>query len=209
LHPSWNEFCIKGNNFALEEFINSSLMVCKHICNLTFKDFENTIKLKIMKKTVGIFVAGVLSLIVMTSTTCSVETTEASKEKVAHNASVTAPAESDGIIFDQIRLEKAKKQAKKEGKMIFIDCYTSWCGPCKRMAATTFKEDEVAKLFNSNFINLKIDIEKDEDGADVARRYRVRAYPTLLIINGDGELVKQTVGFQTKDKLMAFAKSVL
>lgn len=170
---------------------------------------ENTIKKKIMKKTVGIFVAGVLSLIVMTSTTCSVENTETPKEDLAQNASVASPAPSNGISFDKMSIEKAKKQAKKEGKLIFIDCYTSWCGPCKRMAATTFKEEEVAKLFNQSFINLKIDIEKDEDGADVARRYRVRAYPTLLMINGDGELVKQTVGFQTKDKLMAFAKSVL
>ena len=105
-----------------------------------------------MKKTVGIFVAGVLSLIVMTSTTCSVETAEAQKEEVAQNASVVAPAASSGISFDKMSLEKAKKQAKKEGKLIFIDCYTSWCGPCKRMAATTFKEDEVAKLFNKNFI---------------------------------------------------------
>lgn len=161
-----------------------------------------------MKKTVGIFVAGILSLMVMTSTTCSVEngSTEVS---VSEQATVKGLAANGGISFEKMTLEKAKKQAKKDGKLIFIDCYTSWCGPCKRMAATTFQEDDVAKLFNKNFINLKIDIEKDEDGADVARRYRVRAYPTLLIINGDGELVKQTVGFQTGDKLMAFAKSVL
>lgn len=161
-----------------------------------------------MKKTVGIFVAGILSLMVMTSTTCSVDS-GASPQSASEEASMNSLAGNGGISFDKISLEKAKKQAKKEGKLIFIDCYTSWCGPCKRMAATTFQEDEVAKLFNKNFINLKIDIEKDDDGADVARRYRVRAYPTLLIINGDGELVKQTVGFQTKDKLMAFAKSVL
>lgn len=166
------------------------------------------LKLIKMKKTVGIFVAGILSLMVMTSTTCSVDS-GASPQSASEEASMNSLAGNGGISFDKISLEKAKKQAKKEGKLIFIDCYTSWCGPCKRMAATTFQEDEVAKLFNKNFINLKIDIEKDDDGADVARRYRVRAYPTLLFINGDGELVKQTVGFQTKDKLMAFAKSVL
>lgn len=161
-----------------------------------------------MKKTVGIFVAGILSIMVMTSTTCSVEG-GSSAQTSSDQATVNSVAPNGGISFEKMSLEKAKKQAKKDGKLIFIDCYTSWCGPCKRMAATTFQEDDVAKLFNKNFINLKIDIEKDEDGADVARRYSVRAYPTLLIINGDGKLVKQTVGFQTKDKLMAFAKSVL
>lgn len=161
-----------------------------------------------MKKTVGIFVAGILSLMVMTSTTCSSD--EANSPAVSvEKAGAESMMPNGGISFDKMSLEKALKQAKKEDKLIFIDCYTSWCGPCKRMAATTFQEEEVGKFFNKNFINLKVDIEKDEDGPEIARRYRVRAYPTLIVINGDGNLVKQTVGFQTSDKLMAFAKSVI
>ena len=162
-----------------------------------------------MKRTIGILITGVFSLIFMTSTTCSDENTVRTAQETTGNEKKAIPSLSNGISFEKVNLEKAKKQAKKEGKLIFIDCYTSWCGPCKRMAATTFKDEEVGKLFNQSFINLKIDIVKDEDGASVARRYGIRAYPTLLMINSDGELIKQTLGFQTKDKLIAFAKSVL
>jgi thiol:disulfide interchange protein len=115
----------------------------------------------------------------------------------------------NGIDFKKISLDKAKKLAAQEGKLIFIDAYTSWCGPCKKMAKTTFMDGEVGELFNENFINIKIEMEKDADGPDVARRYNVRAYPTLLIIDDEGNLVKQTIGFQDKSKLMNFAEAVL
>jgi len=115
---------------------------------------------------------------------------------------------SVGISFQSISLSAAKAVALKTNKFIFIDAYTSWCGPCKQMAATTFKDLEVGKLFNAKFINLKIDCEKDPDGYDISATYKVRAYPTLLIIDGTGKLIKQVVGFQTTEKLIALANSL-
>ncbi|MCH2225052.1 MAG: thioredoxin family protein [Crocinitomicaceae bacterium] len=114
-----------------------------------------------------------------------------------------------GISFSKVSFEKAKKEASKSGKLIFIDAYTDWCGPCKRMAATTFKDREVGELFNDNFVNLKVEMEKTSDGKELSRLYRVRAYPTLLIVDDQGNLVKQLVGFQSKEKLIAFAESAL
>lgn len=142
-----------------------------------------------MKRTVGILSLALILLLGMTS--------------------LTSSEVLDGIDFKQISLEKAKKEAKQEGKLIFIDAYTDWCGPCKRMASTTFKDAEVAELFNDNFINLKIEMEKDPDGKEVAMAYGVKAYPTLLIINGDGKLVKQAIGMKSKEELIDFASSVL
>jgi len=140
-----------------------------------------------MKKVVGILAVSVAAVLLMSSFV----------------------GKSSGIEFSKINLEAAKKKASKSGKLIFIDAYTEWCGPCKRMAATTFKDEEVGDLFNENFINLKVEMEKDEDGREIARRYRVSAYPTLLIIDGDGNLVKSVIGFKTKAQLMAIAESVL
>jgi thioredoxin 1 len=113
-----------------------------------------------------------------------------------------------GIQFEKKSLEEAMKQAKKENKLIFIDAYTEWCGPCKKMAATSFQDPQVAEYFNGKFINLKIEMEKSADGPTVAKAYRVAAYPTLLFINGDGQLVKSVIGFQTADQLSAIAKSL-
>jgi len=116
--------------------------------------------------------------------------------------------EEEGIRFKHISLADAKVQAKKNEQYIFIDAYTSWCGPCKKMAATSFKNAEVGTLYNEKFINLKIDVELDADGAEIATAYKVRAYPTLLIIDGEGKLIKSVLGFQTEDRLIAFANSV-
>lgn len=113
-----------------------------------------------------------------------------------------------GIKFKGISLEKAKKSALDSDKLIFIDAHTSWCGPCKRMAATTFKDEAVAELFNEQFVNLKIDCEKDADGPEISRLYKIRAYPTLLVIDGEGKLIKEHVGFMNADQLIAFANSI-
>lgn len=113
------------------------------------------------------------------------------------------------IEFQHLSLEEAKVLAKKSGKYIFIDCYTLWCGPCKIMAATSFKDEEVAKLYNDKFINLKVEMEKDDDGAEITRRYQIKAYPTLLIIDHEGKLIKQRIGMQSKDGLISFANSVI
>ena len=114
----------------------------------------------------------------------------------------------DGIEFQKATFDEALKEAKKTGKLVFIDAYTEWCGPCKKMAATTFMDPEVASLFNSKFINLKVEMEKNADGPMIAQKYSVRAYPSLLFINSDGKVVKYAVGYQTAEQLMAIGKSL-
>jgi thioredoxin 1 len=116
--------------------------------------------------------------------------------------------QNSGIKFEHISFAKALEIAKAKDKIIFIDAYTSWCGPCKRMAATSFKEENVAKLYNSRFINLKIDMESSPDGPEIARMYKVKAYPTLLFIKPNGKLAKSVVGFQTGEKLISIGSGL-
>jgi thiol-disulfide isomerase/thioredoxin len=84
-------------------------------------------------------------------------------------------------------------KAKEENKLIFVDAYTTWCGPCKWMAENTFSDKKVSLYYNQHFINAKIDMEKGE-GPALAKRYKVSAYPTLMYINGDGEVVHRVMG---------------
>ncbi len=114
-----------------------------------------------------------------------------------------------GISFEHITLNEAKELSKETGKIIFIDCYTDWCGPCKRMAITSFKNEEVGELYNDNFINLKVEMEKNADGPEIAKMYKIRAYPTLLMIDSEGKLVKQVIGLQSKGDLIQLANNVL
>ncbi|WP_107038626.1 thioredoxin family protein [Brumimicrobium mesophilum] len=117
---------------------------------------------------------------------------------------VWSPAENDepGINFETLSFEEALQKAKKENKLIFLDAYAVWCGPCKMMDRTTFKDEKVGEVFNENFINLKIDMEKGE-GPAVARKYQVRAYPTMMLINGEGKVEKRILGAMNGEKLLS------
>lgn len=98
-----------------------------------------------------------------------------------------------GIEFTQGNWQQVLDKAKKENKLIFMDCYTSWCGPCKMLAKDVFTDPDVATVFNDKFVNVKVDMEKGE-GKMLKDRYEVSAYPTLNFINGNGELVHCVVG---------------
>lgn len=114
---------------------------------------------------------------------------------------------SQGIDFKHIAFEDALTQAKAEDKLIFIDFYTEWCGPCKKLEKGPFKEPENGKFYNQNFISLKLDAEKD--GKDVAARYDVVAYPTMIFVNGEGEIVHQGVGITHGFDMIGFGKDAL
>lgn len=99
-----------------------------------------------------------------------------------------------GIQFVEGNWKQVLAQAKAENKLVFVDVYTSWCGPCKLMAAEVFPMENVGKLFNTSFVNYKFDAEKGE-GVELAKQYGVRSYPTYLFVDSDGKLVYRTSGY--------------
>ncbi|HRI58257.1 MAG TPA: thioredoxin domain-containing protein [Saprospiraceae bacterium] len=113
-----------------------------------------------------------------------------------------------GIEFFHGTWAEAQEKAKTEEKLIFVDAFASWCGPCKRMASSVFPQEKVGSFFNANFINLKIDMEKPEN-AEFAGKYPVSAYPTLMFLDGTGKLVQKAVGAKDADQLLEFAQKVL
>ncbi|TKC12736.1 DUF255 domain-containing protein [Pedobacter polaris] len=98
------------------------------------------------------------------------------------------------------------EKAKKENKMIFLDGYATWCGPCKKMDAETYKDQAVADYYNVNFINVKYDMEKGE-GPMLAERYFVNAYPNLLFINPEGVLLHKGVGYNEAADFVTLGKA--
>ncbi len=99
-----------------------------------------------------------------------------------------------GIVFEQGSWQDVLAKAKKEDKLVFVDVYTSWCGPCKKMVAEVFPLKEVGDVFNAAFVNYKIDAEKGE-GIQIAKQFGVKSYPTYLFVNGDGVLVYRSGGY--------------
>ena len=98
--------------------------------------------------------------------------------------------------------------AKKENKLLFLDAYTTWCGPCKLMAKNVFPQTNVGEFYNANFVNSKIDMEKGE-GIDIAKLYNVRAYPTYLFINGDGELIHRVTSYFPPEEFINVGKDAV
>lgn len=92
------------------------------------------------------------------------------------------------INFREGGFAEALEAAKSENKLVFMDCYTSWCGPCKLMASKEFVQEKAGEYFNPRFVSVKIDMEKGE-GVELRKRYDVNAYPTLLVLNVKGELL--------------------
>ena len=88
---------------------------------------------------------------------------------------------------------EALAMAKESGKMLFVDCYTSWCGPCRMMATKVFPQKVVGDYFNEKFVSIKIDMEKGE-GPELHKRFTVKAYPTFLFLDADGKEVNRIVG---------------
>ena len=115
---------------------------------------------------------------------------------------------SQGIEFFKGTWEEALAASKREGKPIFVDAYAEWCGPCKRMAAQTFPDPKVGAFFNTNFVCLKVDMEKRENATFVSK-FPVSAYPTLLFIDENGALVMKQTGAQGVEGLLELGKKAL
>ena len=111
----------------------------------------------------------------------------------------------DGIKFGKQSFVQTLEQAKKENKLIFLDAFASWCGPCKLLDQNVFPKKEVGDYFNANFLNLHIDMEKGE-GIEIAKKYGIYSYPTLLFIDGDGKVVYKAVGYMSPQELISIAK---
>lgn len=96
---------------------------------------------------------------------------------------ISLSAQSAGINFlHDTTWAEAVTKAKAENKLIFIDFYTQWCGPCMNMAQTVFSLPAVGYYYNNTFVNLKIDAEEGE-GITLAKKYGVRSYPTYAFID--------------------------
>lgn len=113
-----------------------------------------------------------------------------------------------GISFIEQDWDKALKDAKAQNKLVFLDIYATWCGPCKMLKKNTFTDAKVAEFFNKNFVNVSVDGEKGV-GPQLAQKFAIQAYPTLIVTKADGQPVLYTMGYMDANTLLEFAKTAL
>jgi len=130
-------------------------------------------------------------------------------------------AQEKGIKFEQdYNWSKILTMAKTDNKYIFVDCYTTWCGPCRFMESNVFPTTEVGQLFNDKFICVKFQIDttasdvekiksKYKDAAFIKNEYKIDGYPTYLFFNPAGELVHNASGACTPEEFIARGNNAL
>lgn len=122
---------------------------------------------------------------------------------------VSMSVAAQGIDFQHKPYAEVLAMAKEQNKLIFVDVFTTWCGPCRHMAQEIFPQKEVGDFYNANFLNMQIDAENTEDGQMIAKNFNVTAFPTFLFINGDGELTYRFMGSKMADKFIDEGRKAL
>lgn len=114
-------------------------------------------------------------------------------------------ANAQGIVFSNASFEEALEKAQLEGKGIFVDVYTSWCGPCKMMAKNVFTQEQVGKFYNEHFVCLKLDAEKEAEHG-FFEKYQANGYPSFFWLDAEGNLLDTRTGMVEADVFIQYGK---
>jgi thioredoxin-related protein len=124
-------------------------------------------------------------------------------------ASATKPTEIAWMSYDA-----GLAKAKAENKHMFVNFTTSWCGWCKKMNKTTFKEDIILGILADDFVSVKVDgdskKELDIDGYKITERnltkseFKVRSYPTYYFLTPEGGKLGAASGYQNTEQLSKY-----
>lgn len=114
---------------------------------------------------------------------------------------------AQGIKFETGTWSEMLAKAKTENKLVFVDVYTQWCGPCKNVAKNVFPQQKLGDVYNEQFINFQIDAESPE-GKEFVKQYPVPGYPTFFYINGEGVVINKAVGGMDVDGFLQEAKMI-
>ena len=131
-----------------------------------------------------------------------------------------------------LSLEEAQQAVKSEKRLILLDVYTDWCGPCKLMMRTTFNDPRVIEYVNDNFYAVKFNGQGPDPVVFKGKTYsnprfnkklgtrtrnsqhqltaalQVRAYPTLLFLDENFNLVKRSLGYKNASDFLGLMNTV-
>jgi len=143
-------------------------------------------------------------------------------------AQSTATANTKGgAAVDWVKIDKVEDLVKKKPKKIIVDVYTSWCGPCKMLDKTTFKDPGVVKLMSDNFYSVKFNAEGPDPVKFKGKTYTnprynpaktrgrngqhtltptfgIRGYPSIIILDEKMNIVDKASGYLPPDRMKAF-----
>ncbi|MCZ7555011.1 MAG: thioredoxin fold domain-containing protein [Bacteroidia bacterium] len=113
-----------------------------------------------------------------------------------------------GIRFSRDSYRVTLDRARNEHRPVFLYFHFDGCGACKKMEDSTFSDPDVAEYYNTTFVCLDINTEK-EDGAETNKEYGVRMHPTFLYLDSEGSVVHTAVGVFTPTDFLKQARIAL
>ncbi len=113
-----------------------------------------------------------------------------------------------------------KGQSKSRAETHFVDCFASWCGPCKWMDKEIYPNDSIGNAVNPNFIAIKVQFDTTKNDNDnvknwyqdanyIRQQYDIASYPTFLFMSPDGELIHKDVGAKTVQSFVELVNDAL
>ena len=110
-------------------------------------------------------------------------------------------------MFRELTFDQAIEASKKEGKMVFMHGYASWCHYCIYMVDSVYPDSAVGAFYNQHFISIKSDLEKD--GAELNKRLKSHTFPTLLFFDSTGQVVHRAAGRHFKPLFMELGREAI
>lgn len=114
---------------------------------------------------------------------------------------------AQGVEFDTTSFETALAKAKAENKYLFVDVYTTWCGPCRHVSQNVFPKPELGEYYNTHFVCYKLNAETPE-GEFFTKKYPVSGYPTFYYLDGDGGVIHTFMGAGSVETFLQEGKLV-
>ena len=122
--------------------------------------------------------------------------------------SIISCNKADAEIKWEKDLATAKKKAKEKNLPIMIDVYTDWCTWCKELDKNTYSHKEVIDIAKK-MVSVKLNPETSEEGADIAQRYGVQGFPTILFISADGFVLENVGGYVEGEQFVPYMKNAI
>jgi thioredoxin-related protein len=113
---------------------------------------------------------------------------------LAFTFTLSLKAKAEEIKFETGTFKEVLAKAKSQKKVLMIDFFTDWCKWCVELDKKVYTDKDVADFANTNQINWKVDAEKGE-GIELAKKYAVNGYPTIVFVDGKGDEVDRIVGY--------------
>ncbi len=137
---------------------------------------------------------------------CFLSACSAGVEKSPSSTAPSTTAPTDAKVWFEGSFAEGLAQARADKKLVFVDVFTTWCGPCKKLEKVTFPHADVKPVL-AQMVSMSIDAESPA-GLPIAAKYNVNAYPTMLVLGADGQEIDRIVGFKDPPAFLAALEKI-